>query len=147
VRVVLPDGTLLPEAGRIGFVDPVVDAATGTQQFRAVFPNPRQALLPGQFARVRLEGVTREGALLVPQRAVLQQMGRQTVFVVGPGDTVQVREVTATGWSGGDWLIASGLAAGDRVIVDGVQKVGPGVRVRATLAADTTAKPGSGPRP
>jgi membrane fusion protein (multidrug efflux system) len=147
VRALLPDGSLLPAAGKVGFVDPVVDPATGTQQFRADFPNANQALLPGQFVRVRLEGIAIEGALLVPQRAVLQQMGRQTVFVVGAGDTVQVRPVTATTWNGGEWLISQGLSAGDRVIVDGVQKVGPGSKVHPTLAMDSTATPAAGKKP
>jgi len=137
VEAVLPDGSIYPQAGRLGFIDPVVDPATGTQQFRAEFPNPDRLLRPGQFVRVRLLGVKRDSAIVVPQRAVLQAMGRQSVFVVGAGDTVHVRDVTASGWTGGDWLIERGLAPGDRVIVDGVQKVGPGAKVRVALAADS----------
>ena len=138
VQVVLPDGSTYARLGRIGFIDPVVDQATGTQRFRAEFPNPDRLLLPGQFARVKLLGLRRENAILVPQRAVLEAMGRQTVYVVSPGDTVKVRDVTATSWTGGDWVIEQGLAAGDRVIVDGVQKIGPGLKVRPVPAADST---------
>jgi membrane fusion protein (multidrug efflux system) len=144
VQAVLPDGSIAPTTGRIGFIDPVVDPATGTQQFRAVFPNPRQLLLPGQFVRARLLGLSRDSAIVVPQRAVLQQMGRQVVYVVGAGDTVRVRDVAASVWSGDQWVIDSGLAAGDRVIVDGVQKTGPGRVVRPVPLADTAAVASAG---
>jgi len=130
VQAVLPDGVPLPETGRIGFIDPVVDPQTGTQEYRAQFANGARLLLPGQFVRVRLLGLARGNAIVVPQRAVLQQMGRQTVYVVDASNRVAAREVTATGWSGGDWLIEKGLAPGERVVVDGVQKIGPGATVR-----------------
>jgi len=135
VEAVLADGRPFPAAGRIGYVDPVVDSATGTQEYRATFARPGALLLPGQFVRVRLLGLRREGALLVPQRAVLEQMGRQTVYVVGADNKVAARAVTATGWSGANWLVEQGLAPGDRVVVDGVQKIGPGAVVRPTPLA------------
>jgi membrane fusion protein (multidrug efflux system) len=138
VEVALADGSTLPTQGRIGFVDPVVDPATGTQEYRAQFANAARLLLPGQFARVRLRGLMRDSAFVVPQRAVLQQLGRQTVYVVGTDGKVAAREVKATGWSGQSWLIEDGLAAGDRVVVDGVQKAQPGALVRATPYVDTT---------
>lgn len=137
VRAVLPDGSVAPAVGRLDFIDPVLDPATGTQRFRATFSNPGRLLLPGQFVRVQLLGLTRDSALLVPQRAVLQQLGRQTVFLVGQGDTVQVRDVDASDWSGDQWLIEKGLVAGDRVIVDGVQKIGPGLVVHPVPLADS----------
>jgi membrane fusion protein (multidrug efflux system) len=139
VQAILSDGAPAPQTGRITFVDPVVDPATGTQQFRASFPNPQQLLIPGQFVRVRLIGFSRDSALLVPQRAVLQQMGRQIVYLVGAGDTVAARQVQGSAWSGDQWLIEAGLAPGDRVIVDGVQKVGPGRVVRPVPLADSAA--------
>lgn len=139
VQAILSDGAPAPQTGRINFVDPVVDAATGTQQFRALFPNPQQLLLPGQFVRVRLLGFSRDSALLVPQRAVLQQMGRQIVYLVGAGDSVAARQVQGSAWNGDQWLIETGLAPGDRVIVDGVQKVGPGRVVRPVPLADSAA--------
>lgn len=150
VEAVLPDGSVAPVGGRIGFVDPVLDPATGTQAFRAQFPNPQRLLLPGQFVRVRLLGLTRDSAIVVPQRAVLQQLGRQSVLTVAAGDTVRPRDVTATAWIGSQWVIEHGLAPGDRVIVDGVQKAFPGMKVRPVPAADSSAKPaasGGGPRP
>ena len=137
VEAVLADGRPFPATGRIGYVDPVVDSATGTQEYRATFARPGPLLVPGQFVRVRLLGLARPNAIVVPQRAVLQQMGRQTVYVVDAANTVAARSVTATGWSGGDWLIEAGLAPGERVVVDGVQKLGPGAVVRPTPLAPT----------
>jgi membrane fusion protein (multidrug efflux system) len=137
VRAVLPDGTLLPRVGRINFMSPSLDSASGTQEFRAEFANGDHRLLPGQFVRVRLEGFHRASALAVPQRAVQQGLGRQYVYVVGAGDTVVARDVNPGQWSGSLWIIDSGLAAGDRVIVDGIQKVAPGRVVRPVPAVDS----------
>jgi membrane fusion protein, multidrug efflux system len=149
VQALLPDSTMLPFAGRIGFIDPVVDRQTGTQQYRAEFPNAARLLLPGQFVRVRLRGLTRSNAIVVPQRAVLQQMGRQTVYVVDAANTVAARDVKATGWSRADWLIEQGLAAGERVVVDGVQKIGPGAVVNPTAFrpdTDVASRPIAAPK-
>ncbi|GJG88780.1 MexX family efflux pump subunit [Gemmatimonadetes bacterium T265] len=139
VEAVLADGHPFPGEGRIGYVDPVVDSATGTQEYRATFVHPRALLVPGQFVRVRLRGLERRDAILVPQRAVIEQMGRQTVYVVDSSNKIVARQVTATGWSGGDWLIEQGLAPGERVVVDGVQKIGPGAPVRPTPLAAAAA--------
>ena len=94
MQVTLPDGTTLPRTGRLDFVAPSLDAATGTQEFRALFRNPDHLLVPGQFVQVRLNGFSRDSALAVPQRAVLQALGRQFVYVVGKGDTVAARDVS-----------------------------------------------------
>ena len=140
VRVAFSDGTAFPTAGRIGYVDPVVDPATGTQEYRAEFANPDHVLLPGQFVRVSVVGLVRDSAIVIPQRAVQQQLGRQSVYVVGKGDTVAAREVKGAGWTGEGWLIESGLKPGDRVVVDGVQKIGPGLVVKPVALADTAAR-------
>jgi membrane fusion protein (multidrug efflux system) len=139
VEVTLPDGSLLPRSGRIDFAAPTLDAETGTREFRALFPNPDLLLMPGQFVRVHLSGFTRENSLAVPLRAVQTGMGRQFVYVVGPGDTAQVRDVETGPWSGDQWIILGGLRPGDRVIVDGLQKVIPGQPVKTG--------PGSAPPP
>lgn len=138
VEAVLADGTPVGARGRIGYVDPVVDPQTGTQEYRAQFAGGGGLLLPGQFVRVRLLGVRRPDAIVVPQRAVVQQMGRQSVYVVGADNKVVSRTVKATGWAGADWLIEQGLASGERVVVDGVQKIGPGAVVRPTPVAVTS---------
>jgi membrane fusion protein (multidrug efflux system) len=137
VEVTLPDGSKLPRTGRLDFVAPSLDAVTGTQEFRAVFQNPDRVLVPGQFVQVRLKGFNRDSALAVPQRAVQQALGRQFVYVVGPGDTVAARDVQPGPWSGNLWIIDKGLAAGDRVIVDGTQKAAPGRPVRAVALVDS----------
>jgi membrane fusion protein (multidrug efflux system) len=142
VQVVLADGKPLSMTSQVEFVDPVVDAQTGTQQFRALFHTPNRLLVPGQFVRVRLLGLIRPDAILIPQRAVLEQMGRQSVFVVDRSNKVASRNVKATSWTGSSWLIEEGLTAGERVVVDGVQKIGPGAVVKPTpLVAAIEADP------
>jgi membrane fusion protein (multidrug efflux system) len=137
--VVLPDGTELPEKGKLDYVSPSVDPATGTQELRASFRNDDRGMVAGQFVRVRLEGFQRDGALAVPRRAVQQSLDQQFVLVVGKGDTVAARDVETGTWSGDWWIIERGLAAGDRVVVDGIQKAAPGQRVRPVPLADTAA--------
>jgi membrane fusion protein (multidrug efflux system) len=153
VQVTLSDSTVLPETAPLDFVSPSLDPGTGTQEFRAKFANADRLLTPGQFVRVRLIGFTRDRALAVPQRAVQQSLGRQYVYVVGKGDSVAARDVQPGQWSGALWIIERGLDAGDRVIADGTQKVGPGSVVRPVPAVDSaaagapTAPPAGGARP
>jgi membrane fusion protein (multidrug efflux system) len=142
-QAILPDGAPAPNPGRLDFNDTVVDPATGTQLFRAEFLNRERLLLPGQFVRIRLLGLIRDSAIVIPQRAVLLQMGRQTVYVVAAGDTVRIKDVVASSWAGDQWLIEQGLVPGDRVIVDGTQKVGPGAKVKPVLADSATAGKGA----
>jgi membrane fusion protein, multidrug efflux system len=141
VQVTLPDGTTLPRTGRLDFVAPSLDATTGTQEFRALFHNSDHLLVPGQFVRVRLDGFTRDSALALPQRAIQQALGRQFVYVVGKGDTVASRDVQPGPWSGSLWIIDKGLNPGERVIVDGTQKVAAGRTVRPVPLADSSASP------
>lgn len=135
VEAVLPDGAAAPHRGRLDFVAPSLDFATGTQEFRATIANPDHLLVPGQFVRARLVGFREAGALAVPVRAVQTALGRQFVYVAAAGDTVRTRDVETGAWSGDQWIITKGLAAGDRVIVDGLQKVFPGRPVRAVPLA------------
>ncbi len=137
VEATLPDGSQFPRTGKLDFVAPSLDAATGTQEFRAIFRNPDYLLVPGQFVRVRLTGFTRDSALAIPQRAIQQALGRQFVYVVGKGDTVVTRDVQPGPWSGTLWIIDKGLSPGERVIVDGVQKAAPGHTVKAVALADS----------
>ncbi|MEO6708494.1 MAG: efflux RND transporter periplasmic adaptor subunit, partial [Planctomycetota bacterium] len=126
VAIELIDKTAYPLEGVINFRAVQIDPATGTAEVRAEVANPEQALLPGQFVRARVLGLTRHGVLSVPQRAV--QMGAQSsfVYVVGAGDKVESRDVLLTSWEGPDWVLESGLKEGERVVVDGTQKIRPG---------------------
>lgn len=137
VQIALADGAVLPRTGRIDFVDPVVDPSTGTQAYRATFSNADHALVPGQFVRIRLLGLTRDSAITIPQRAVQQMLGRQFVFVVAPGDSVVMRDITSGDMVEGQ-VVVEGLHAGDRVVVDGIQKIGPGSRVRPVPVASSS---------
>jgi membrane fusion protein (multidrug efflux system) len=147
VRAVLPNGQQLAKIGRINFVAPSLDSASGTQQFRAKFENADRKLVPGQFVHVQLEGFARSNALAIPQQAVQQGLGRQFVYVVLQGDTIASHDVVPGPWSGRNWIIDSGLVAGDRVVVDGVQKIGPGRKVNPVKwsPADSAAAPKSVP--
>lgn len=129
IEAILPEGSVYPVPGTLDYIDPVLGAGTGTQEFRARLANPDRVLVPGQFVRARVSGFVRDGALTVPQRAVQQSLGRQFVYLVGPGDTVAVRNVVPGTWSGDQWVIEEGLAPGDRVVVSGVQKVRAGMVV------------------
>ncbi|HEY6867805.1 MAG TPA: efflux transporter periplasmic adaptor subunit, partial [Candidatus Eisenbacteria bacterium] len=91
---------------------------------------------------VRLLGFTRERALAVPERAVQTGLGRQFVYIVGKGDTVQTRDVQTGPWAGGQWIIERGLEPGDRVVVDGIQKIMPGRPAKPVPLSDSTAAPG-----
>ncbi|HEY8242143.1 MAG TPA: efflux RND transporter periplasmic adaptor subunit [Casimicrobiaceae bacterium] len=135
VVIKLADGTTFPRQGRINFADTRINPATGTYEMRAELPNRDQALKPGQFVRVQLKGAVRKNAISVPQTAVLD--GPQGKFVYVPAkdkdgkDIAQPRPVTLGPWVVADgqnlWIVEGGLAAGDKVIVDGVARVmGPG---------------------
>jgi membrane fusion protein (multidrug efflux system) len=137
VRVVLPDGSELPRKGKLDYVSPSVDPATGTQELRASFDNDDQALVPGQFVRVRLQGFARDSALAVPRRAVQQSLDQQFVLVVGKGDTVTARDIETGTWSGDWWIVEGGLKPGERVVVEGVQKAAPGQPVRPVELPDS----------
>ena len=125
VKLVLSDGSVFPQEGRINFADLRIDSETGSLRLRTVFRNPQRRILPGQFVRARLLGATRNNAILVPQTAVQQALGRQFVYVV-VGDTARSRDVQAGSWVGSDWIIENGLNAGDQVIVDNIQRVRSG---------------------
>lgn len=136
VRLVLEDGTPYRHQGRLNFFDLNIDEATGTTALRAEFPNPDRILLPGQFVRVRIDAGVRPQGLLIPQRAVTVTPQGASVMIVGRKDTVESRAVTVGDLQGASWVVLSGLEAGDRIVVDGIQKVQPGQSVR--VAADTT---------
>jgi membrane fusion protein (multidrug efflux system) len=140
VGLTLEDGTLYAERGRLKVSEVSVDPSTGSVVLRAVFPNPKRELLPGMFVRAQLTRGTRSAALLVPQRGVARnQKGDATVLVVDKEDKVAEKVVTADRAIDGEWLITAGLEAGDRVIVDGMQKAKPGSPVKPIAAGETHA--------
>ncbi len=123
VRVGLADEDGYPHAGTVDFIDNQVDPATGTVRARAVLPNPDRVFTPGLFARVQLEGSAEADALLVDDKAVLTDQDRKYVYVLGKDDTAQRRDIEPGRLVDGLRVVQSGLAAGDRVIVSGVQRV------------------------
>ena len=140
VRLRRADGTLLPAEGLVDYVDPAVDARTGTVGVRAVVPNPDGILRPGEF--VRLQAVFPERtALLVPQRAILEQQGGSYVLLVTAEDVVEIRPVELGAAAGGLQQIRSGLRAGDRVVADGSHKARPGQKVTPKPLEEAPAGP------
>ncbi|MEJ1966841.1 MAG: efflux RND transporter periplasmic adaptor subunit [Gammaproteobacteria bacterium] len=136
VVLTLEDGREYKEHGKLQFSEVSVDPGTGAVVLRAIFPNPRRELLPGMFVRAQLAQGQRPDALMVPQRGVTRnQRGEATVLIVGADNKVTERVVGADHVINNEWLVTSGLAAGDRVIVDGLQKARPGQEVRTVEAA------------
>lgn len=130
LELFLADNTKFPEVGRIENALNQVDPRTGTLEVQAKFPNPKSLLLPGQFGRVRFAMRQRKNAILIPQRAVQQNQNIQSVYTVGAGDKIEARAVVMGERVGDDWIVEQGLRAGDRVVVEGVLSVRPGVVVR-----------------
>lgn len=130
-RLTFMDGTVYPHEGVLDLLEPGLRTETSSRQTRITFPNPQRTLLPGQFVKVRFIGDTKTDAVLVPQRAVLQGPQGPFVFVVNQDEKVEIRDVVASDWKGDQWLIDSGLRAGDRVVVNGLMKIGPGAPVKS----------------
>ncbi|HEY3492996.1 MAG TPA: efflux RND transporter periplasmic adaptor subunit [Solirubrobacterales bacterium] len=128
-ELLLSDGSVHPEKGELVFVDRAVDPETGTILVEVAFPNPGSTIRPGQYARVRVAIDEKKGAILVPQRAVTELQGIYNVAVVKPDDTVELRMVKPSERVGTLWVIDEGLKAGDRIVVEGVQKVRSGIKV------------------
>jgi RND family efflux transporter MFP subunit len=129
LELILADGTVYPSKGRVLYTDRQVDITTGTIRVVSAFPNPKNFLRPGQFGRVRASTYTRTGALLVPQRAVIELQGSFQLAVVGSDNKVSIRIVKVGERVGTEWIIDSGVKQGEMVIVEGVQKVRDGSSV------------------
>jgi RND family efflux transporter MFP subunit len=143
-ELVLADGTTFPHKGRPVFVDRAIDLKTGTILVRAEFPNPEHVLRSGQFGRVRAVTDEVPDAILVPQLAVQELQGAKTVLVVGEGNKVALRTLTVREPYQQFYIVTAGLKAGERVIVEGIQKARPGMQVKAELRPLPDGKPGSG---
>jgi membrane fusion protein (multidrug efflux system) len=157
VKLVMEDGGIYPEEGTLEVSDVTVDANTNSVLIRAIFPNPRRDLLPGLYVRARLQEGSSPNAILVPQYAVTRNTkGQPTTLVVGANDHAELRVLETPRTVGNEWLVASGLKAGDRVITTNLQRIRPGASVKvvelpagapeaggAPATAKATGKPGA----
>lgn len=131
-KLVLEDGSDYPETGKLLFSEVTVDTSTGMVTLRALFPNPKRMLLPGMFVHARVEEGMNDKGLLVPQQSVSRnQRGEPTALVVGTDNKVETRVLKVDRTIGDNWLVTDGVKPGDRVIVEGIQKIKPGIPVRA----------------
>jgi membrane fusion protein, multidrug efflux system len=130
LELFLADGTKFAHTGHIENTMNQVDPRTGTLEVQARFPNPENEVLPGQFGRIRLQTAQRQGVLILPQRAVQQNQSIQTVYIVTAANKIEARPVKTGERVGNHWIIQQGLRPGDRVVVEGVLAVRPGVTVR-----------------
>jgi len=129
LELILADGTTYAHKGKVYFADRQVDVRTGAIRVAGLFPNPQNSLRPGQYGRVRIAVRTEQGALLVPQRAVIDLQGTRQVAVVDENNMVKIRAVKLGETIGSEWIINEGVKPGERVIVEGVQKVRQGMQV------------------
>jgi membrane fusion protein (multidrug efflux system) len=141
LQLILPDGSVYPEKGKVDFADRAVNSSTGTLEIVGLFPNPKRVLRPGQYARVRAQTGRIPNALLVPQRAVTEFQGGYQVAVVDSTNRVHIQSVTTGDQIGSNWIIASGLKPGDRVVVEGLQKVKEGTVVNPKPFTEQAARP------
>ncbi len=149
VRIVMEDGSAYPAAGELQFSDVTVEPGTGSFLLRIVVPNPNNLLLPGMYVRATISEGVLKNALLAPQRGITRDpKGNATAMVVGKDNKVELRNVTTARAVGEQWLVTAGLGAGDRVIVEGLQKIGPGMPVQPSEyveAAAASAQPAPPP--
>jgi membrane fusion protein (multidrug efflux system) len=145
VKLVLEDGSAYPLPGTLKFSEVTVDQSTGSITLRAIFPNPKQTLLPGMFVRTIVEQGTTENAILVPQRGVTRNpKGEATVMVVGGEEKAEQRVIKVNRTVDDNWLVSDGLKAGDRVILEGLQRARPGTPVKAVPFGSAPAAPPAG---
>jgi membrane fusion protein (multidrug efflux system) len=148
VQLLLEDGTPYPQEGTLQFRDVSVDPASGSVMVRMVFPNPDGILLPGMFVRAVVKEGVNEQAILIPQQAVSRDpKGNPMALLVDAQGKVEQRKLTLGRAIGDQWLVWSGLAPGDRVIVEGMQKVRPGVAVKEVPFAGGHGQEGRGAQP
>lgn len=129
VEALMSDGSLYSHKGKVNFSSPTYEQSTGTLLVRAVFPNPEKLLRPGQFVRVKVLGATRPNALFVPQRALLQKKNGMFVYLLDADNKVSAQDVSTGEWYGDYQIITNGLKPGDHIVVDGINKVRPGMTV------------------
>ena len=148
VKLLLEDGSSYPLEGSLKFSEVTVGQSTGSVTLRALFPNPDQLLLPGMFVRAIVQEGVSEQAILVPQRGVTRNpKGEAMVMVVGAEEKVEPRIIKVSRTVGDNWLVSEGLKAGDRVILEGLQKARPGTQVKAVAFSSKSDAPPAGSTP
>lgn len=147
VTLVTEDGSAYPQSGKLLFSDLTVDPTTGSVSIRAEFPNPDHSLLPGMYVRARLEQAVNDQAITVPQQAVTRDMTGASVFVVDANNKVVTRTIKADNAQGDKWIVTEGLKAGDKVIVEGLQKIKPGAVVKPVLWKNPAVADATSPTP
>jgi membrane fusion protein (multidrug efflux system) len=144
LKLLLSDGSQYPLAGQVEQIDRGLSTDTGTLTMKAAFANPQKLLLPGMFARVVAQGELRKDALLVPERAVQEMLGKTFVTVVGQGDKAEQKAVKMGPKIGTMWVVEEGVAESDRIVVEGFAKAPPGTPLQVTMISPedikTTAK-------
>jgi membrane fusion protein (multidrug efflux system) len=146
VKLMLEDNSAYPLEGILKFSEVTVDQTTGSITLRALFPNPNQLLLPGMFVRGVIQEGVREQVMLVPQRGVSRDpAGNAVAMVAGENDVVERRILKTERTVGDAWLVTEGLKVGERVIVEGIQRVRPGITVKVVLFDAKAAAPGGQP--
>jgi len=146
VTILLDDGTPFDHKGTLEFSEVSVDPTTGSYALRVKVDNPDQVLMPGMYVRAQVGSGVRENAILVPMQGIARDpKGDTSAMVVGKDDKVEVRPVKVSRAIGGKWLVEDGLKAGDKVIVEGLQKIQPGMPVQATEMGAAPAKPAAAP--
>lgn len=146
VRLILADGAVYDHTGRLTAAEPHVDELTGVVTLRMEFPNPDQLLLPGMYAEVEMPQGVAEGAILAPMEGVSRdRRGQPTALVANGDDIVEARELTVMGTRGANWIVTGGLAKGDRLIVEGLQLIQPGMPVLAEERASSEAPEAEAP--
>jgi membrane fusion protein, multidrug efflux system len=135
-RIVLPDGSEYEQAGKIDFTDMQVNQETGTIKLRAVVPNTGKKLVPGMFVNIGLVAGERPNTLLVPQKAVIKVPNGHMAWVITADNKAERRDLVVGQWSGNDWIIDKGLGADDQVVVEGMQKLAPGMLVKPSPVSE-----------
>jgi membrane fusion protein (multidrug efflux system) len=145
IQMILADGSVHPYPGTVEVVERAIDPSTGSFPVEAQFPNPDGIVRPGQYAKVRAVWETRKNAVLVPQRAVIELQGQYFVYVIDAENKLENRSIVPGPRLEGFWVVDSGLSAGERVVVEGLQRARPGIPVQPTpVSPEKTAQPSVG---
>lgn len=141
IQLILADGELYKDNGKIDFIDRNIDSSTGSILIQASFPNPDGLLRPGMYTKVKIEMAIGHGSVLIPQRCVMELQGQHSVYVVKDDNTVEMRQVKTGDKVGELWVITQGLKSNEKVVIEGLQKVGSGVKVEPVPFSQSNEQP------